>query len=95
VHKKVELVFPSVDVSKDLKEPGFHTAAIQSPNDVQNSHLSNDGRFSWLFGQFAPLLQLQTGSTQFRLAVETHDAALVWIPILGLLDVATNTRPET
>jgi hypothetical protein len=38
VHQKIELVFVPVDVSKDLQQPRFHAAAIQSSDNVQNPH---------------------------------------------------------
>jgi hypothetical protein len=38
VHQKIELVFALVDVSKDLQQPRFHAAAIQSSDNVQNPH---------------------------------------------------------
>jgi hypothetical protein len=38
VHQKIELVFAPVNVSKDLQQPRFHAAAIQSSDNVQNPH---------------------------------------------------------
>jgi hypothetical protein len=38
VHQKIKLVFAPVDVTKDVQQPRFHAAAVQSSNNVQNPH---------------------------------------------------------